>query len=262
MIIVSILAAYGIALSIALALAGHRAARAPVRPAAPPAAAAAVPASGAAGGRPKRVLVVGATGGTGREIVARALERGYGVTAFARDPSKLSLTHSNLTVVRGDVLDAASVENAVRGHDAILSALGHKKYFGPSRILSGGTANILRAMDAGGVRRLVCETSLGIGSSAGRLGLYYTFIVIPLVVPFYFWDKTRQERLVARSAAEWVLVRPGALTNGSPRGRYRHGEGAGSFLWTVRVSRADVADFMLDQIESDAYLRSAPGICW
>ena len=246
--------AYAVALSIALGLAGHRPAGARRGEGLP---------EGRSGPRaPKRVLIVGATGGTGRQLVARALELGHEVTALARDPSKLELRHPRLEVVQGDVLDPASLEAAVRGGDAVLSALGHKRYLGPSRILSDGTRNLLAAMEAHGVPRFVCETSLGIGSSAGRMGLYYTFLVIPLVVPFYFWDKTRQERAIAGSSAEWVIVRPGALTDGPRRGRLRHGSRIGSFLRTVRVSRADVAEFMLGQLESDAYLREAVGISW
>jgi uncharacterized protein YbjT (DUF2867 family) len=94
------------------------------------------------------------------------------------------------------------------------------------------------------------------------MGLYYTLFVIPVILPFYFWDKTRQERMIARSNLEWVIVRPGALTNGDKRGRYRQGRQVGSFLVTVRISRADVADFMLNQLASDTYVRTAPGVCW
>lgn len=160
------------------------------------------------------------------------------------------------------MLDGDSLLAAARGQEAVLSVLGHKRYFLPTRILSEGTRNILRAMEAHGVRRLVCETSLGLEDSVGRMGLYYTFFTIPVILPFYFWDKTRQERQIARSGVEWVIVRPGLLTNGGRRGRTRHGRRIGSLLWTVRISRADVAAFMLDQIESDAYLRAAPGVCW
>src|SRR6266850_3467526 len=169
-------------------------------------------------GRPTRILIVGATGGTGRQLVEQALERGHEVTALARHPSALRIEHPRLTVVQGDVLDYPSVETAVRGQDAVLSALGHKQFFRPTRILSEGTRNVLRAMDAHRVRRFVCETALGIGDSAGRMGLYYTFFVIPVILPFYFWDKTRQERLIAASRVEWVIVRPGALTNGAALG--------------------------------------------
>ncbi len=238
---------YAIALSIALAGAGHWG-----RTPAP---------AGKSTPRPERILIVGATGGTGRQLVAQALDRGYAVTALARDPSRLHVTHPRLTVVRGDVLDGASVDAAMQGQDAVLSALGHNRYFGPTRILSRGTGNILRAMEAQGVSRFVCETSLGLGESAFRLGLYYTLFVIPVILPFYFWDKTRQERIIAASRAQWVIVRPGVLTNGAKRGVVRHGPDLGSFLWSVRVSRADVAEFMLNQLESDAYVGAAPGVC-
>lgn len=182
------------------------------------------------------------------------------MTALARDPSKLGLEHPRLTIVGGDVLDPASLDAAMRGQEAVVCALGHKRFFYPTRILSEGTRNLTRAMAAHGVPRIVCETSLGIGDGAGRMGLYYTLFTIPVILPFYFWDKTRQERILAASATEWVLVRPGALTHGERRGRVRHGRGVGSLLWTARISRADVADFMLDQLSSDTYLRTAAGV--
>lgn len=213
-------------------------------------------------GKPARVLIVGATGGTGRALVAQALERGFVVSAFVRDPAALGIEHPRLQVVRGNVLDEASIDRAMAGQDAVLSALGHKRYFGPTRILSAGTRNLLRAMERHGVRRFVCETTIGIGDSAARLGLYYTLFVIPVILPFYFWDKTRQERLIAASGTDWVIVRPGALTNGQKRGAYRHGARIGSLLWTVRISRADVADFMLNQLTDDRYLGAAPSLAY
>lgn len=209
---------------------------------------------------PTRVLIVGATGETGRRLVTQALERGFWVTALVRNPSKLRRDHPRLTIVQGNVLDATSLGAAMRGQEAVLSALGHKRYFYPTRILSEGTRNILRAMETHGVGRLVCMSSLGIGDSAGRMGLYYTLFVIPLILPFYFWDKTRQEMTIAGSRLDWTIVRPGALTNGNKRGCVRHGGRIGSFIWTVRVPRADVADFMIDQLASNTYLRTAVGV--
>ncbi len=209
-----------------------------------------------------RLLIIGATGGTGRQLVSQALERRHDVTAFARSPWKIQVQHPRLTVAVGDVLDRLSVEAAVRDQDAVLCALGHKRWFYPNVILSEGTWNILRAMDGHGVRRFVCETSLGVGDSFARLGLTYTLFVIPFILPFYFWDKERQEEVIRASDLDWVIVRPGALTNDPKRGVYRHGPRTGHWLWTVRISRADVADFMLNQLTDNTYLHESPEVCW
>lgn len=209
-----------------------------------------------------RVLVIGATGGTGRQLVQQALEQGHQVTAFVRNPSKLQIEHPNLQIATGNVLDYASLESAMHGQSAVLCALGHKRFFYPNKIQSNGMRNILRAMQAGDVPRLICETALGIGNSVGRLGLPHTFFILPLILPFYMWDKLRQEELIAASDRDWVIVRPGVLTNGAARGRYRHGPDLGSYLWPVRISRADVADFMLKQLTNDIYIGAAPAILW
>ena len=212
--------------------------------------------------RPLRLLIIGATGGTGRQLVTQALAQGHEVTALARNPAKMSLQHAKLKIVPGDVLDPASLQGAVQGQDAVLSALGHKRFLGPSRILSEGTANILQAMKSAGVSRFICESSLGLGSTTGRGGPLATLFIYPIVLPFYIWDKLRQEKLIEESDLEWVIVRPAALTNGPARGQYRHGPKAGSYFLPVRISRADVAGFMLRQLTDDCYLGRAVGLCY
>jgi putative NADH-flavin reductase len=207
-----------------------------------------------------RVLVIGATGGTGRQLVLQALERQFLVTAFVRNPARFDIAHPRLTIVKGDVLDHDAVARAMTGQDAVVSALGHRRYFYPTRILSVGTRNVLRAMEANGVSRFVCETSLGIGASAGRMGVYYTLFVIPVILPFYFWDKTRQERLIADSRTVWTIVRPVVLTNAAARGTCRHGDDVGGWLATHRVPRADVARFMLDQLSDNRHVSMAVGV--
>jgi putative NADH-flavin reductase len=209
-----------------------------------------------------QILVIGATGGTGREIVKQALERGHDVVALARNPSKITTKHERLRVVQGDVMDRASIEAAVQGCNAVLCALGHKRWLGPSNIVSEGTRNIVRAMEKHGVKRLVVESALGVGDSIGRLGLYYTLFTIPFILPFYWYDKERQERVVRASSLDWIIVRPGQLTNGRRRGTYKHGPRVGNYLWSVSISRADAADFMLNQLAETPYLRQAPGVCY
>src|SRR2546428_444477 len=164
-------------------------------------------------------------------------------------PGKINLP--NLRVIKGNVRDYASVGAAMRGQNAVVSALGHKRLFYPTKILSEGTRNILRAMKACDVPRFICESSLGVGNAVGRLGLIFTFFVIPVILPFYFWDRVRQEKLVEESDVDWVIVRPGALNNQPARGAYRHGPSVGNFILTRRISRADVANFMLKQLTDD-----------
>ncbi len=148
----------------------------------------------------------------------------------------------------------------MEGQEAVLSALGHTRFLYPTRILSDGTRNILRAMETHGARRLVVETSLGIGDSVGRLGLYYTLFVIPVILPFYFWDKSRQEELIMASDRDWIIVRPGLLKNGPARDIHTFGPEAGNYFWAIPISRSDVAAFMLKQLRDDTFLGLAPGI--
>lgn len=205
------------------------------------------------------LLIVGATGGTGQQLVLQALERGHRVTALVRR-QRPGEQRPGLTTVLGDVLDPPALDGALQGQDAVLSALGHKKWLGPSRILSDGTRNLIAAMNRHRVRRFVCETSLGISDAWWQMGLQYTLFVRPVILPFYFWDKTRQEAVIRASDIDWTIVRPGVLTNGPRRGQYRHGPRVGHWLWTVRVSRADVAAFMLDQLADRRYLRATVGL--
>ena len=205
------------------------------------------------------LLIVGATGGTGRQLVSQALERGHRVTALVRkEPS--GKPRPQLIAVLGNVLDPPSLDRAARGQDAVLSALGHRQWFRPTRILSEGTRNLIEAMRRHGVRRFVCETALGISDAWWQMGLYYSLFLRPVILSLYFWDKTRQEAIIRASDLDWTIVRPGALTNGPKRGHYRHGPRVGHWLWTVRISRAGVAAFMLDQMTDSRYVRASVGL--
>jgi len=208
------------------------------------------------------ILIIGSTGGTGKQLVLQALDRGYNVTAFARDTSKIKIKDDRLKVIKGNVLDVDSLKNAITGQDVVLCALGHKRWLYPTKILSEGIKNIIDSMVENRVKRLICETSLGLGNSIGKMGLYYTFFVIPFILPFYFWDKRKQEFIIQSSELDWTIIRPGALHNRQARGDYRRGLKIGNWFYTVRISRTDVADFMLNQIEEKKYIHSKPGVCW
>ncbi len=161
-----------------------------------------------------KLVVVGGTGATGRQIIKQGLDKGHLITALVRKPEKLKIDHRNLTICQGDVLKPESLVAAFNGHDAVISALGHKKFFIKTNILSKGTENIIAAMKQNNIRRFVCITALGINDSRFKLGLYYTLFVIPFILLFYFLDKEKQERLIQTSDLDWTLVRPAQLTNG------------------------------------------------
>ena len=207
-----------------------------------------------------KIVIFGATGGTGRELVKQALQQNHEVTAFARTPAKLdALKHANFKIAAGDVVNFDDVEKAVAGRDAVLSALGSPSLKAGDTTVSDGTRNIITAMEKSGVRRFVCETSLGVGDSYGQPGFIFTRIFVPLLLKNVFADKEIQERDIRSSNLEWIIVRPGRLTNGARTGQYRDGmdkQISGS------ISRADVADFMLKQLASDQYLRQTPAICY
>jgi len=209
-----------------------------------------------------KLLIVGGTGGTGKELIEQALEQGHRLTALVRNPDRVKTSHPNLQVVKGDILDFNIVQDVVRGQDAVLSALGHKKFFVRTTILSSGTKNIIGAMQKHNVSRFICITSLGINESRFKLGLYYTLFVIPFIVFFYFLDKSKQEKLIKESKLSWTIIRPGQLTNGKKRGVYKHGPNVGSYILTKMISRADVAHFMLSQLNDITYLGKAVGVTY
>jgi putative NADH-flavin reductase len=208
-----------------------------------------------------RLLVFGSTGGTGRELLIQALDQDHSVTAYARDPAKIEdIQHSRLTVVRGDVLDAATVESAVAGHEGILVTIGT----GPIRttLREEGTRNIVEAMQSTGVKRLVCQSSLGVGDSRTNLPFFTKYIIVGIFLRHAFADHELQEAVVRESLLDWTIVRPPHLKDGPRTGVYRHGFSPTDKRIKSWISRADVADFMLKQLVDDTYLHQAPGVSY
>ncbi len=210
-----------------------------------------------------KVIVFGATGPTGRRAVDEALAKGHEVTAFVRDPSRLGTRHERLKVVQGDALDAAAVEKALAGQEAVLVCLGARNRSGkgwpPRDIDFVATQKILAGMKKHGVKRLVCMTSIGVGDSKQVKSVpnwFFTQIVMPLVLQKVFEAKERQEEAIRASDREWIIVRPTGLTNGPARGRFKVTTDLNPV--PARISRADVAAFMVGQLSSDKYLRKAP----
>ena len=203
-----------------------------------------------------KLLIIGATGGLGRAMTKGAIERGHETTALARDPAKLEGQGEHLRVARGDVLDPISVKSAVCGQDVVVSALGTPSPRMPSTLLLEGTRNIVGAMEQHGVGRLVCVTILGTGDSGRRHGsLFYRLFVLGFFVRPMLEDKEHQEEVIRGSRLDWTIVRPPRYTNEPRSGAYRViGDGGGR---VGKIGRADLADFVLGQLDDYSYVRRA-----
>lgn len=205
-----------------------------------------------------KLIVFGATGSVGRLVVEQALGQGHDVTAFTRDPAKVERRHDRLTVVGADVTDVRAVTEAVTGHDAVIVVLGAGRHGG---VRAPGTKAIIEAMGEAGVRRLIVQSTLGAGDSRANLNFYWKRIMFGLILRPAYADHQEQERIVRRCDLDWTIVRPGAFIDGPRTGEYRRGFGPAEKS-QMKISRADVAHFLLEQLRDDTYLRKTPAISY
>ncbi len=211
-----------------------------------------------------KLIIFGATGATGKHMVEQALEQGHLVTAFVRDPSKLGIMHSNLTITKGDLMDASSIIPAMQGQDAVLCTIGAPANK-TGTIRSEGTKNIIQAMKTAGVKRLICQTSLGYGDSIKLLDqtpFIFKHIIVPFILKKAFADHSLQEEYIKQSQLDWVIARPANLTDEAFTGIYKQGFPATEKKLKMKISRADVADFMLKQLTANTWLRKTPGLSY
>lgn len=208
-----------------------------------------------------KILVVGGSNGLGGKFVEAALEQGNTVTVYSRNPSKLGINHTNLRLKQGNVLDSASIKKAVKSQDAVVCALGLPTRFaiGPpfakrTYVLSAGTSNIVQAMKAEGVKRIMCVTAIGSGDSARQCTLVAR-LTLRIGLRWLFIEKDRQDELIKNSELNWTLIRPTALTNGRKKGA-KVGENLRSGILT-QVSRADAAAEMLTMVDSRKSFKKA-----
>ena len=206
-----------------------------------------------------RVIVFGATGSVGSLTVKRLLEEGHDVTAFARQPSVLEISHPRLNLVAADVMDLEAVGKALVAQDAAIVTLGSGKSLS-SQVRSQGTENIVKAMQYRGVKRLICQSTLGAGDSWSNLNFFWKRIMFGLLLRPVFLDHQRQERWVRESGLDWTIVRPSAFTNKPADGQYRVDIPAAERGLTLKISRADIADFLVDCLRDTQFVHRAVGI--
>jgi uncharacterized protein YbjT (DUF2867 family) len=201
-----------------------------------------------------KVLVIGATGGTGRLAVQRLLERGDSVRALARKPAEITERHERLEVVQGDARDAGSLERAAQGVDAVLSAFGPRS-LKKDDLQETFARNLVGALHKDGVKRIVNLSAWGAGDSAPLAGLLFSAIR-HTVLRHVYADKERGEAVLLNAGLDYVNVRPGRLLNAPARGGVKASlDGAGI---KKELTRDDLAAFMVEQLHSDAWLRKSP----
>jgi putative NADH-flavin reductase len=208
-----------------------------------------------------KLLVIGASRGIGLETVKAALLAGHSVRALARSAASIPIQNPNLEKVSGDALDTDTIRNSLKDVEAVIQTLGvdisPRAIFQPTTLFSQSTRILVDAMKDAGVKRLIAVTGLGAGNSRGHGGLLYDAVVFPLLLKHVYGDKDVQERIIRSSGLDWTIVRPGLLTNRPATGHYRVLTAPNEWRFGV-ISRADVADFLVRQVDDRALIGTSP----
>jgi len=206
-----------------------------------------------------KLVVFGASGGTGQEIIGQALDQGHEVTAFVRDPAKLAIKDNKLRIVEGDVMkDQSTIAGAIAGRDAIICALGVANSLKSAGLIAGSLAAIVPAAKQQGVQRLILISAFGVGDSFRNAPLVPR-LMYRLLLGDIYRDKKAGEDIVKASGLDWTIIHPVMLTTGPRTGTYRSGESL-SLHGIPKVSRANVAHFVLAQLTDKTFLRKTAAI--
>ena len=206
-----------------------------------------------------KVIVFGATGSIGHLTVDELLKAGHTVTAFARNPEKLKIKNTNLNNYSGDVLNPIDILKAIKDHDAVLITLGS----GMSRksiVRSKGTLNVINAMQTQGISRLICQSTLGAHESWSNLNFWWKHVMFGAIIKPVFKDHELQENLIHASGLNWTIVRPSAFMDGPATGTFKENFSSSERSLSLKISRADVATFLSQQLDNTSYLGCAVAI--
>ena len=203
-----------------------------------------------------KIGLFGGSQGVGFHFLEQALNKGHFITVLARTPSKITTSHPNLKIIQGDVMNYESVNQVIQGQDVIVNCLGSTSLTGDNiTICSKGTEIIIQSMKKLQVKRILTVTSFGCGDSWKDTGIFASLFIY-LVIGHLVRDKNIQESLIQESGLDWMIIRPSGLTNKEPLGTYKVGSGISG----MQISRRDVADFLVKQLDSDEFLFKTPTI--
>jgi putative NADH-flavin reductase len=207
------------------------------------------------------VLIIGASHGIGLETVKAALAAGHSVRALGRSAASIPIQNPALEKVSGNALDSSTIQNTLQSVDVVVQTLGvdiaPRSIFERTTLFSQSTRILVDSMKTSGVKRLIAVTGLGAGDSRGHGGLLYDAVVFPLFLKRVYDDKDVQEWIIRSSGLDWTIVRPGLLTNRPVTGRYRILTAAHDWRFGL-ISRADVADFIVRQVDDRALIGATP----
>jgi putative NADH-flavin reductase len=209
-----------------------------------------------------KIAVIGATGGIGQKVVEQALEKGHEVVAVMRNPQALALSGKRLEKRAADVTDAESVRKAIDGTEVVVSAIGTNVVKQPTTLCTDGIANIISAMRELNVIRLIAVGASGYVDHP-RQTFFVDFLqkyIVQKILRNIFDDLKRMEAVINESDLDWTIVRPPKLTNGKHTGKYRIEEEA--VIGGLSISRADVADFIVNHLTDEKTFRKAIGIAY
>lgn len=193
-----------------------------------------------------KLLVLGGTGGTGRHVVTQALDTGHDVTVLARDRARVGVQHERLRLVDGDVKNTAALVDAMRGQDAVISAIGRGKSFKSENLIAESVPVIVAAMQSHGIKRLLFTSAIGVGDTFRDASLPMKIFARTLLRGIYA-DKIIGDEMIRKSGLDWTIVQPVGLTDGPLTKNYRVGEHL-PLSGLASISRADTAHFIVDRI--------------
>lgn len=189
-------------------------------------------------------------------MLESAVRREFDVTVLARFPEKIEADESKVSILKGDVLNKEDLTSAVNGQDAVCSCIGVPITFKPVSLFSRAAENIVEVMENNIGQKFIAVTGIGAGDSKGHGGFLYDKIFKPIFLSTIYQDKDREEEIIQSSALDWLIVRPAGLTNGPQTGKYRVIDNLDGIV-AKRISRKDVADFILNQIEEPSQFGKA-----
>ncbi|MEN0004609.1 MAG: SDR family oxidoreductase [Bacteroidota bacterium] len=210
----------------------------------------------------QRIALFGGTGQTGSQFLAQALQEGYAIKALARTPSKVTISHPNLEVIKGDVLQARDVQRVVAGTDIVVSLFGHVKG-SPEWLQTNGTQNIIQAMKAEGIARIISLSGGGLPFPEKDQPKFMDKLIrtiMKVAVPKILNDAIRHHQVLQESGLKWTIIRGPRLTNEAKVGTYRVGwVGVNA---STKIGRADLADFIVKQLEDESFTFQMPFVSY